>query len=287
MNANFFYTTAFGRGVFSLMQKAGIFRPVAWFLHTKASKPMIGRYIKNNGIDMSPYGTGDFVSFADFFARKRDIDFDDDPKTLIAPCDSLLSVYEITPDLEIPMTESLYTVSDLIPESDVADLLAGGLCLIFRLEASDYHHFCFFDDLRSIKTVYIPGELHSVQPIALRHFPVFRLNRRWWSVMETEHFGTAVQVEIGAMAVGGVTFSEGANGFKKGAEMGNFELAGSTIALLLNKDARNSLELDPKIMLRKGAEASDGTAEIPEVRVTIGSVIGRMKDEIKTQCQNG
>jgi phosphatidylserine decarboxylase len=277
MNANFFYTTAAGRGIFSLMQKIGIFRPVAWFLHTKASKPMIGRYIKNNGIDMSPYGNRDFVSFADFFARKRDIEFDDDPNALIAPCDSLLSVYEITSDLEIPMKESIYTVPDLIPESDVAEQLAGGLCLIFRLEASDYHHFCFFDDLRSVKTVYIPGELHSVQPIALRHFPVFRLNRRWWSVMETEHFGTAVQIEIGAMAVGGVTFSEGAKGFKKGAEMGNFELAGSTVALLLNKETRDRLELDPKIRLRKGASFSEEDAEIPEIRVTIGSAIGRLK----------
>ena len=266
MNANFFYTTAFGRGVFSLMQKAGIFRPVAWFLHTKASKPMIGRYIKNNGIDMSPYGTGDFVSFADFFARKRDIDFDDDPKTLIAPCDSLLSVYEITPDLEIPMKESLYTVSDLIPESDVADLLAGGLCLIFRLEASDYHHFCFFDDLRSIKTVYIPGELHSVQPIALRHFPVFRLNRRWWSLLETEHFGKAAQIEIGAMMVGGVSFAVGNAHFSRGDEMGHFELAGSTIVLLLDSSVRKKLVFEESIRPALNGET--------EVEVRIGSVIG-------------
>ncbi len=270
MNADFFYTTAFGRGVLGLMQRMHIFRPVARFLHTKASKIMIPNYIKKNGIDMTPYGDRTYLSFADFFARKReDLTFDSNPCALTAPCDSLLSVYDITERLEIPMKGSLYTIPDLIPDRETAGLFGGGLCLVFRLEASDYHHFCYFDDIYSIETFFVPGQLHSVQPIALRHYPVFRLNRRWCSVLKTAHFDTAVQTEIGAMAVGGVTLAENSGIMRKGDEMGNFELAGSTIVLLLKKNVKDRLELF--------TEKAD-----KEVRVRIGQTIGRLKNEDQT-----
>ena len=263
MNADFFYNNAFGRGVLKLMMKAGMFKPVAGFLSSGISKHMIPGYIKKNNIDMSPYGEQKYASFAEFFGRRRDISFDDDPKALIAPCDSMLSVYGIKQDLEVPIKGSHYTVSDLIPDEEYAGRFRNGLCLVFRLEASDYHHFCFFDNGKKIRSGFVPGLLHSVQPIALRHFPVFRLNRRWWDVLETEHFGLVAQTEIGAMAVGGVSFAPDTENFKKGQEMGNFELAGSTIVLLLNPDAATSLMLNAGI-------GSD------EVRVTIGSVIGRL-----------
>ncbi len=264
MKADFFYSNPAGRAVLKLMQKAHMFKPVAAFLHTKASRHMIPGYIKKNGIDMTPYGDRGYSSFADFFGRKREhIEFDPDPSALIAPCDSLLSVYDITPDLEIAMKGSLYTIPDLIPDSEEADKFRDGLCLVFRLEASDYHHFCFFDDCRIVKEGFIPGQLHSVQPIALRHFPVFRLNRRWWSVLETKNFGAAAQIEIGAMAVGGVTFVKEKGDFARGEEMGNFELAGSTIVILLQKREKDNIKLD-------GDRDENG-----EIRVGIGSVIGK------------
>ncbi len=274
MNADFFYTNAFGRGVLKVMLKAGMFKPVAWYLHTKASKRMISRYIEKNGIDMRPYGDRVYSSFADFFGRKRAYDFSADAKTLIAPCDSLLSAYDITSELEMPIKGSIYTVEDLVPDREIAELFKGGLALVFRLEASDYHHFCFFDDGKILKRGYIPGSLHSVQPIALRHFPVFRLNRRWWSIFETEHFGKAVQTEIGAMAVGGITFTDVGENFRRGEEMGNFELAGSTIVVLLTAEAKSRLNTDI-IEIKTGP--CDPAAE--EVRVTIGSVIGVLKNE--------
>ena len=274
MNADFFYTNAFGRGVLKIMLKAHMFKPVAWYLHTKASKRMISRYIQKNGIDMRPYGDRVYSSFADFFSRRRAYDFSADKKTLIAPCDSFLSAYDITPELEMPIKGSLYTVEDLVPDRETAGKFKDGLALVFRLEASDYHHFCFFDDGKILKTGFIPGSLHSVQPIALRHFPVFRLNRRWWSVFETEHFGTAVQTEIGAMAVGGITFAEGKENFSRGEEMGNFELAGSTIVALLTAEVKSRLNMDIV-----GVKTGPCDPKADEVRVTIGSAIGVLKDE--------
>ena len=269
MKADFLYSTVLGRMLFKCLQKAGFFRLAAWFLHTSVSRLLIPGYIKSNDLDMQPFAGQAYDSFADFFARKRnDSHFSDDPEALITPCDSLLSIYPVTEDMTIPMKGSLYTLTDLVPDEDVAPLFRGGLCLIFRLQASDYHHFCCIDDGTLLKTVHIPGQLHSVQPIALRHFPVFRLNRRWWSVLETEHFGTAVQIEIGAMMVGGVCFSVGEGSrFRRGDEMGHFELAGSTIAVLLDASAREKIVFDNEIM-----SSVEGRTE---VAVRIGSVIGR------------
>ncbi|MCR5823978.1 MAG: phosphatidylserine decarboxylase [Lachnospiraceae bacterium] len=282
MKADFFYSSAAGRGIFRVLQAVGVFKPVAWYLHTRVSAHLIPGYIKKNKINMRPYGIRDYDSFADFFGRKREyLDFEIEPDVLIAPCDSLLSVYDISPDLEIPMKGSLYTLPDLIPDKEVTEKFRDGLCLVFRLEASDYHHFCFFDSGTMGKVSFIEGQLHSVQPIALRQFPVFRLNRRWWSVLETKHFGTAAQIEIGAMAVGGVTFAEGKETFNRGEEMGNFELAGSTIVLLLTADVKKRLELDRKIKQAyyrgNGSHTCDSDAE--EVRVTIGSALGCLKNE--------
>ena len=216
---------------------------------------------------MQPFEGQEYDSFASFFARKRnDCHFTDEPDVLISPCDSLLSVYPVTEDMLIPMKGSVYTLTDLVPDEAVASLFRGGLCLIFRLQASDYHHFCCLDDGRLLKTIYIPGQLHSVQPIALHHFPVFRLNRRWWSVLETEHFGTAVQIEIGAMIVGGVTFAIGSEHFCRGDEMGNFELAGSTIAVLLDASVRERLVFSEDVI-----PSFEGKSE---AAVRMGSVIG-------------
>ncbi len=272
MNADVFYRTASGRFLFQVLQKAGVFVSAARFLHTKASRRLIPGYIKNHGIDMKPFDGQSYASFADFFARKRsDMYYDPNPDVLISTCDGLLSVYGITERLAVPMKGSTYTLADFVPDREVAEIFRSGLCLVFRLEASDYHHFCSFDDALLIKTTHIPGQLHSVQPIAHHHVPVFRLNRRWWSVLETKHFGTAVQIEVGAMLVGGVSFSKEAGWLHRGEELGCFELAGSTIVLLLSSDVGKKLDFNTSI-----TPAIGGTTE---VRVQMGSAIGVLNDE--------
>ncbi len=167
----------------------------------------------------------------------------------------------------IPMKGSVYTLEDLIPDGEIARRFRGGLCLVFRLQATDEHSFCCFDDATLAETRFLPGQLHSVQPIALRSIPVFRLNRRWYSVLETEHFGTAVQIEIGAMMVGGVSFAA-KDRFSRGEEFGCFELAGSTIVLLLDSSVRNSLCLKDEYLASQGGET--------EVPVSMGKAIGTL-----------
>ena len=269
MKADFFYTSIPGRALLKLIQKSGAFRLSAWFLHTRMSSCLIPGFIRNNNVDMTPYEGQKFRTYADFFARSCERELPEtESEELISPCDSLLSYYPITPDLNIPMKGSAYRLSNLIQDAETAKRYSGGLCLVFRLEASDYHHFICFDDASVGETHFIPGELHSVQPIACLSYPVYRLNRRWWTLLRTLHFGTAAQVEVGAMIVGGVSFTEANGILKKGAEMGNFDLAGSTILLLLEPAVNERLEIYEKF------RAGEGGNE--EVKIQMGEALGKL-----------
>jgi phosphatidylserine decarboxylase len=99
---------------------------------------------------------------------------------------------------------------------------------------------------------------------------VYRLNRRWWSLLETRHFGLAAQIEVGAMLVGGVRLAGQERAFRKGEEMGHFELAGSTVLLLLGPEVRRRLDF---------FEAYSGALEGQEIRVRMGEALGRLRDD--------
>lgn len=273
MKADFLYENPLGRGLLSLIQHTPALKVGAWFMRSPASRIMIPSFIRKYGLDMTPYAGQTYPSFAAFFARKMEMpQVSYEAESLISPCDSLLSLYPITPELILPMKGSHYQVSDLVPDPAWAERFQGGLCMVFRLEATDYHHFCAFDDCQRRQTHFIPGLLHSVQPIACEKVPVYRLNRRWWTILETEHFGTAAQIEVGAMLVGGVTYARETGHLAKGEEMGNFELAGSTIVLLLSAAAREALELSPQFQPAWNGEQ--------EVRVKFGQEVGRLRHAI-------
>lgn len=272
MNAAFFYQTVTGRTLLKVIQKTHLMALAAGFLRTPFSCVLIPWYIHQNQLDMKPFHGQHYLSFAGFFARKKaDCAVEQDPNVFISPCDGLLTVYPISQNLRILMKGSRYRLKDLISDPEIAQSLHGGYCFVFRLQAKDYHHFCCFDDAALSTTIYIPGQLHSVQPIACDTVPVFRLNRRWWSVLDTAHFGTAVQIEVGAMLVGGVRFAREQGRFRRGEEMGNFELAGSTIVLLVSESVRKRLHLYEPFVASLG-----GYKEVP---VRMGQGIGVLKDE--------
>ena len=74
--------------------------------------------------------------------------------------------------------------------------------MVVRLCANDYHHYCYIDDGFQGRNHFVKGLLHSVQPIALENAPVYRQNRRMWTILDTVNFGKVAQIEIGALLVG-------------------------------------------------------------------------------------
>ncbi len=263
-SVSYLYGTRSGRFFLKVIMKLHLDRIAAKFLWSPCSKLLIGKYIKKNGIEVTPEEMKNFRSFRDMFARKKDdIEFDKEPCHLISPCDGLLSVFPIDEDSCFHLKGSHYKIGDFLQDKTLEGNYLGGTCMIFRLCVSDYHHYCYIDDGYQGKNNFIPGVLHSVQPIAFEKFPVFVLNKRSWCLLTTEHFGPVVQCEIGALVVGGI-FNEKENArFCKGTEKGHFELAGSTIILLFEKG---------QVSLKE--ELAIGLSENEEIRVKLGEWIG-------------
>lgn len=240
-------------------------------LSTRASAALVPGFIRRTGIDMSDFESREWRSFNDFFTRglrpgARPVDTD--PLALVSPCDSRLLALDITPDLTFQIKGGDYSVSSLLRNRRLAEDFAGGRCLIFRLCVDDYHRYCYFDDGSKGGNIPLPGRYYTVQPVALEHHDFFKENSREYTVMATRHFGKAVQVEVGATFVGRIENHHGVCSFRRGEEKGMFLFGGSTIVLLLGK---NAADIDPRII--------ENTSRGLETRVLMGRRIGHARRE--------
>ncbi len=250
----FLYHTAPGRLLLRPLCSRGLSRLCGRFLDAKASRLLVGPFVRRHNIDLSEYQQREFKSFNDFFTREirpelRPIDRD--PSALVAPCDGLLRVYPIRDGTLIPVKQSAYTVSSLLGGDSLADRYRGGLCLVFRLCVDHYHRYCWPDGGTRGESTFLPGVLHTVRPIALERYPVFVQNCREYTPLATDHFGTVTQVEVGAMLVGKIWNRPGSGRVERGEEKGMFLYGGSTIALLVEE---GRLELSADIAAAQGEE---------------------------------
>lgn len=236
----FLYNTAVGR----ILLLPLICKPVSFiagkFLDSRFSKIFVKRFIKSNGIDMTDYEDRAFNSFNDFFTRRvkenaRPVC--DGENAFVSPCDARLTVFPITQDRYFTVKGVNYTLEDLLCNEQLARKFDGGYCMIFRLAVDNYHRYGWCADGKAEKTVHIKGKYHTVQPIAMRRYPIFRENVREYTVLNTEKFGTVVQMEVGALMVGRIcnNKTDGAIA-KRGAEKGRFEFGGSTVIVLIQRD---------------------------------------------------
>lgn len=245
---SFLYKTTFGRFCLKLLVKPNTSKLAGKYMNTKLSTIHIKRFVKKNNIDLSEYEARKFKSYNDFFTRKilegkRIVDMD--KNAFIAPCDSKLSAFKIDNSSTFKIKDSYYTICDLLGENEIYKNYTDGLCLIFRLATNDYHRYCYVDNGTKEKNTYIPGEFHTVQPIALDKYNIYKRNAREYTLLHTNSFDDIVQVEVGAMMIGKIKNHHMEHTFKKGEEKGYFEFGGSTIVLLIKK---NVISLDNEII---------------------------------------
>jgi len=236
---NFLYHSAPGRCLLRLLICPAVSKAAGAFLDTRISRHLVGPFVKSTKLDLSDYPDVRYRSFNDFFTRKvipgrREIERD--PSALIAPCDGKLTVYPITEDAVFSVKHSSYAIKDLLRDEALAKEFEGGCCLIFRLTPDDFHRYSFPDSGRILSSKFIPGVLHTVRPIAFRRYPVYLENSREYAVLKTENFGKIVQMEVGALFVGRIV-NHPITEFIRGQEKGKFEFGGSTVIMLLQKDA--------------------------------------------------
>lgn len=232
------YGTAFGLLLVKFMIRPGVSRAAGWLLDRRISALAVKPFIRANHICMDDFEQRKFRSFNDFFTRRvlpgrRPVDTE--PTHLIAPCDSKLSVYEILPDSRFRVKGTQYTLEGLLRSKPLAEQFLGGTLLLFRLTVGDYHRYGYIDSGFAGESTRIPGVFHTVNPAAASRCPIYRENTREYSLLESERFGTVLQMEVGAAMVGRIVNNPGSRQVRRGEEKGRFEFGGSTVIVLLQK----------------------------------------------------
>lgn len=261
------YGCRVGRLLVACMIRPWVSKAGGAFLSSPLSKGMIRPFIRKNRINMSRYEDRRFRSYDDFFTRKlKTPAFDAKAGHLISPCDSKLTALPIGDDSVFSIKHSRYTTASLLRNAELAARFRGGWALIFRLTVDDYHRYCYIDGGRKGENVRIPGVLHTVNPAAYSWADVYKENAREYSLLESEHFGTVLMMEVGALMVGKIVNHHGAADVQRGQEKGYFRFGGSTVILLL-EPGRVSMDED---ILKNSA---DGVETVVKCGERIGCAI--------------
>lgn len=242
------YKTVWGRIIIKFMTLPFISEIAGRLLDSRLSVVFIKPFIKLNNIDLSDFKIEKWKSFNEFFTRRikdRVRPINKDKSILISPCDGLLSLYDIDMDTVLDIKGSKYTVATLLKNEEIALEYKGGKCFVFRLTPSHYHRYCYIDNGNKGENIHIKGIYHTVQPFAIENAPVYKMNTREYSILDTENFGSVVFMEIGALMVGRICNYHNKHTFARGEEKGRFEFGGSTIVLLFKK---NTVRADISIL---------------------------------------
>lgn len=205
---------------------------------------------------------GEYASFNDFFTRRLKPGSRPVGDGFVSPADGRLRLFlDADADSPFPLKGATRTLRDV---------LAGGApsgrldVAVVRLAPVDYHRFHFPFDCRTPRPVRtIPGEYHSVNPIALLRCPdVYADNERQIAECEAS-FGTFHMVDVGAFGVGTIVQTYSGETHVKGDEKGYFKFGGSTVVIVAKAGA-----------LRFDEDLVRNSAEGLETRVLCGEKIG-------------
>lgn len=273
----FLYHTVIGRWLLKLVTSPTVSKIGGAYMDSAVSKIHIQRFIRKNGIDMREYETAEYCCFNDFFTRKirkENRPVSAEKENLVSPCDGRLSAYKISENADFYIKGSYYSVNDLLLDSRMAPDFNGGVCLVFRLCVDDYHRYGNIDNGKILENRRVPGKLHTVRPIALNRYPVFVQNSREYTIIQTENFGIAAQIEVGALMIGKIKNHQTSGNVVKGSEKGMFLYGGSTIVVLLQKGRVEIFN-----------EFFENTEKDLETQVRFGSVIGKAVENHDEKCR--
>lgn len=234
------YGTALGRCLVRVMICPWVSRGAGWLMDRRISALAVKPFIRSNHIAMEDFEQRPYRSFNDFFTRRvregcRPVE--DTPEHLIAPCDSKLTVCPIGADSRFRIKGVWYTLEQLLRSQELARHFLGGTLLLFRLTVGDYHRYACIDSGQLGPVTRIPGVYHTVNPAAAGRSAIYRENTREYTLLESDHFGTVVQMEVGAAMVGRIVNELQCCTVSRGQEKGRFEFGGSTVIVLLEPGA--------------------------------------------------
>ena len=246
-----------------IVPQHGLSRLVGWFASTKIEfikNLFIKNFAKKFDVNMDEAKIEDleaFPCFNDFFTRElkdgaRPIADD----ALVSPADGAVSqLGKIELGRVFQAKGRDFSVTELLGgDSDRAAPFMNGDFATIYLSPKDYHrvHMPCAGTLK--ETIYVPGDLFSVNPATAEGVDgLFARNERLVCMFETE-YGPMAMVLVGAMIVAGIEtvwsgqvcplpkeaqlqkYDGGEIKLEKGEEMGRFKL-GSTVVLCFPPDA--------------------------------------------------
>lgn len=241
-------------------------RLYGWFHRQRWSRWKIKPFVESMDVDTEDVLClpEEYPTFNDFFIRE----IDSSKRTIrtethicIAPVDGKVLVYpSIDKEKTFRIKRSPFNLRTFVHDEVLAERFSGGSMAVSRLSMRDYHHFHFPDSGIPSKAQPIKGMYHAGGPYALRSLiPFFTENYRVCTPFESDHFGTILIVEVGALTVGSIQQRyELGRHVAKGDPKGYFEI-GSTVVLLFeggviefDKDLRVNTEREIETYVRLG-----------------------------------
>jgi phosphatidylserine decarboxylase len=217
-------------------------RILGWYFDSPLSKRKIRKTIIDLNIDESEFATPKetFCSFNDFFTRKLKTEsrpFSTDEKNFLSPADGRLLIYD---DIGSDSCLTVKGVEDSLHNLFNCEIndFNGGKAAVVRLCPADYHRYHFPCSGTVAEQVNVKGRYDSVNPVALASKKrIFCLNKRTYTLIDTEEFGLIAYMNVGAFGVAGIHQTYTGPSVQKMQEKGYFDFGGSTIVLLFQKDS--------------------------------------------------
>lgn len=230
-------------------------RLVGWLAASEigfVKNTFIRHFHKQYQIDMSLAANEDldsYASFNDFFTRaiKPEVrPIDPAANSIVSPADGAISqLGKIEGDDIFQAKGQSFSTMQLIGHADLARPFIGGEFATVYLSPKDYHRVHMPFAGRLTDTIYVPGELFSVNTVTAENVPgLFARNERLVCLFDTD-IGRMAVVLVGAMIVAGIeTVATGKirpsghvehlqhdRQFNKGDELGRFYLGSTAVVL--------------------------------------------------------
>ncbi len=250
----------------SIIRKLSQYRPPEPVLRI-----MISSYIRFFDIDMKDVAPQKWHSMQEFFIRRlkegaRPVDMD--PEVIVSPADGiLLSVGKVKDGMVYQVKGLKYHIEQLLVDYEYSELFKKGNYFTVYLTPSDYHRVHAPVDCEVLRIRWVPGLRYSVNPKVTRYVDS-RLykNERFVIDCNTKLFGRLSLIMVAAAGVGNMRVHAwerddlkpymwqppiGQRVFKKGEELGWFNL-GSTVVVFIQEEDLKPLAMEDSIRVYYG-----------------------------------
>jgi phosphatidylserine decarboxylase len=201
-----------------IVPKRAVSKAIGWGasrgLPVRLRGMMLSRFARAYGIDLdeAEKPLGEYADFDELFTRRlrtgaRPIA--DEPGGIVSPADGIVVECGLATEGKLIQAKgTLFDLSELLSDAEMAGRLVGGAYLITYLSPKDYHRVHSPVGGRVIGWRHIPGTLFSVGAKSVASEPgLFVRNERFVTLIEMDGGGLCAVVMVAAIGVGHVTVS--------------------------------------------------------------------------------